>query len=92
MKTTVLVDGGFYRRRAQSCIGDKSASERANELHEYCMKHLSDKHHTAKNIELYRIFYYDCPPMAKKVYHPLIKRTVDFGKSDLYVWMTEFLN
>lgn len=91
MKTAILVDGGFYRRRSQSCIGYKSAALRANELYDYCIKHLSDKRHK-NSIDLYRILYYDCPPMAKKVYHPLLKRTVDFGKTELYSWMTEFLN
>lgn len=27
MKTAILVDGGFYRRRAQIVIGEKSAEE-----------------------------------------------------------------
>ncbi len=88
MKAAVLVDGGFYRRRAQAICGDKSPKDRADELFTYCLWHLSDKHGTS---ELYRIFYYDCPPMDKKVYHPLLKRTIDYGKSELYVWMNQFL-
>ena len=32
LKTAILVDGGFYRRRAQSVFGDKTAEERAVEL------------------------------------------------------------
>lgn len=36
MKTAILVDGGFYRRRAQIMIGDKTAEERAKELENYC--------------------------------------------------------
>lgn len=41
MKTAVLVDGGFYRKRAQSKLGDISPIERARELNGYCYKHLS---------------------------------------------------
>ena len=26
---------------------------------------------------LYRIFYYDCPPIAKTVYHPLLKLGIE---------------
>lgn len=89
MKTAILVDGGFYRRRAQSKIGDKSPKERADELFEYCLKHLKSKHQEA---ELYRIFYYDCPPMEKKIYHPFLKKQVDFSKTDLYTWTNEFFN
>ena len=40
MRTAILVDGGFYRRRAQKILGDKSAEGRANELNEYCKRHL----------------------------------------------------
>lgn len=42
--------------------------------------------------ELYRIFYYDCPPIKKQMYHPLLGKTIDLGKSEQYAWMTEFLN
>lgn len=90
MKTAILVDGGFYRRRAQIMIGEKSAEERAKELDNYCRRHLSEKNQGKH--ELYRIFYYDCPPMDKKVYHPFLKKQVDFSKSDLNIWMTQFLD
>lgn len=89
VKTAILVDGGFYRRRAQKLFGDKPAAERATELIDYCKRHLkSDQSETR---ELYRIFYYDCPPMGKKLYHPLLKKQVDFSKSELHTWMTAFL-
>lgn len=32
IKTAILVDGGFYRRRAYACLGDLSPKERADEL------------------------------------------------------------
>ena len=41
LKTAILVDGGFYRRRAQSVFGDKTAEERAVELTNYCKRHLN---------------------------------------------------
>lgn len=34
-------------------------------------------------VDLYRIFVYDCPPYLGKLQHPISKRTIDFGKSDL---------
>lgn len=89
MKTAILVDGGFYRRRAQACIGEKSAKERAYELDNYCRRHLKETHAWH---ELYRIFYYDCPPMTKKVFHPQLNRTVDFSKTNLYTWTNAFFN
>lgn len=92
MKTAILVDGGFYRRRAQAILGEKTAEERADELQHYCKRHLHSFRDDSPDNELYRIFYYDCPPMNKKVYHPYLKKQIDFGKSELYIWMTEFLN
>ena len=84
LKTAILVDGGFYRRRAQSVFGDKSAEDRAVELANYCKR--------GEDNDLYRIFYYDCAPSAKRIYHPFLKQQVDLGKTDLFEWTTLFLN
>ncbi|EDS72971.1 hypothetical protein ANASTE_00686 [Anaerofustis stercorihominis DSM 17244] len=91
-KTAILVDGGFYRKRAMYLWGDKSPSERALELSSYCKRHLNEKIDGVKTKnDLYRIFYYDCTPISKKVYHPLLDRTVDFSKTDTYNWTVDFL-
>ena len=90
MKTAILVDGGFYRRRSQKVFGDISAQDRAIELANYCKRHLNS--HGESNNELYRIFYYDCPPTAKRLFHPFLQKQVDLSKTDLYVWMNQFLD
>lgn len=89
MKTAILVDGGFYRKRAAYLWGKKTPEQRASELQAYCTAHLK---HEQKydDRSLYRIFYYDCPPLAKSVYHPLTQQSVDFRRSDTYRWATEF--
>ena len=89
MRTSILVDGGFYRRRAQKAFGDITAQDRATELVNYCKKHL---HSHGEHNELYRIFYYDCPPASKRIFHPFLKKQVDLSKSDLYIWMNQFLD
>ena len=43
-KTAILVDGGFYRSRANALVGSKSPKERADELERYCLDHLHDKY------------------------------------------------
>ena len=89
VNTAVMVDGGFYRKRAHYLWKDKSPTDRADELYNYCMSLLR----TNYNVEfrrLYRILYYDCPPINKKVYHPFLGRTIDLGKSDEYKWTSEF--
>jgi len=42
-KTAILIDGGFYRRRAHNMLGKKSPKERADELNSYCIRHLRNK-------------------------------------------------
>lgn len=95
MKTAVMIDGGFFRKRIQALYGNMTAQEAANFVSEYSLKHLnsnSTRHITANSPELYRIFYYDCPPMSKKLFHPYLQKQVDFEKTDLYKWMITFLD
>lgn len=86
MKTAILVDGGFYRKRARYLYGELTAEKRANELERYCRDHITDR-----SVELYRIFYYDCMPISKTVYNPLTHQNTDFGRSETYAWMNKFL-
>ena len=77
VRTAILVDGGFYRKRATSLFGKKSPVERAEELSQYCYAHLRDKYESRY---LYRIFYYDCPPVDKNAFHPLLQKNINLGK------------
>ncbi|MBR2448923.1 MAG: NYN domain-containing protein [Clostridia bacterium] len=89
-KIAILVDGGFYKKRAKYLFGDKTPEERANELVEYCMRHI--KEHKHNDNELYRIFYYDCMPSEKNVYHPLTQKAIDLKKAPIYTWNKTFFN
>ena len=90
-KTAILVDGGFYRKRAAHLWGKKTAEDRAKELSAYCHAHMQDRDGNASR-ELYRIFYYDCKPIGRRsIYHPLTKRNVDLDKSETYTWTLTFL-
>lgn len=87
-KTAILVDGAFYRRRAYHLFGDKDARARADELVEYCLRHLTNNGYRNR---LYRIFYYDCPPLEGNLYHPLLQKTLPMGKTKLYKYSNDFL-
>lgn len=39
---------------------------------------------------LYRIFFYDCPPLDKKMHHPVTGECIDFGKSERAKWRLAF--
>lgn len=92
IKTAVLVDGGFYRKRAGYLWGrERSAEERADELYQYCMEHICKKD-GIQDRALYRIFYYDCPPIGTTVFHPLTMKNIDFSRTDTYKWTSAFLD
>lgn len=87
IRTAILVDGAFYRKRAYYFWGDISPRERAEELERYCKKHIDKEKFGAF---LYRVFYYDCPPADKKIYNPITKKTEDLRLTPQYSWSEEF--
>lgn len=88
MITAIMVDGSFYLKRAFSLFGEKSPETRARELEEYCYRHLK---HKSEKRELYRIFYYDCPPSEKNVYNPITQKSEDLRKTPQFAWRVAFL-
>lgn len=90
MKTAVLVDGGFYRKRAAHLYGKKTPEQRADELHKYCLSHVNEEREHEELASLYRIFYYDCPPMDKSVWHPYLQKNINLKKQDTYSWTNDF--
>ena len=91
-KVAVLVDGGFFKKRMRHIYGDLSPDELANKMLEQCHAHV--RKHSAKNNrrELYRIFYYDCQPLTKKVTHPLTGKTIDYSKEQSTLNALAFLD
>lgn len=49
IRTAILIDGGFYRKRAKAIKGELSGEERAKELFQYCMGHIYPKNNDKKN-------------------------------------------
>lgn len=88
-KVAILVDGAFYRRRAYRLFGDKDPQERADELVSYCKRHLESQDEFQMS-SLYRILYYDCPPMTGNVYRPLLEKPICMEKSETFLWSNEF--
>lgn len=89
-KTAIFIDGGFYRSRAARLWGKKTPEKRADELYAYCQQHMHRVRNEEPDRQLYRIFYYDCDPISKVVYHPFLKKNIDFSKSETYRWTMDF--
>jgi len=94
MPTAVLVDGAYFIKRFRR-IEPQNAynAERAADLvHRWAISHLSsvqskangsptDRRLKPQRRDLYRIFFYDCPPLDIKHHNPITKKAVDFSKS-----------
>lgn len=92
MKVAILVDGDFYLRRHQLEFKNKlfnitdseeKAKIIADDLMTHCLRHLDRQ----KDI-LYRIFFYDCPPLNKKLHNPISKKSLDLSKTSMYKFRT----
>lgn len=93
ISTAILVDGGFYRVRANACLGKITAQERADELENYCKRHLSETIYGTKHSHfLYRVFYYDCPPSKRAIYNPITRSNTELSKTDNFKWTNDFYN
>ncbi len=90
----MLVDGGFFLRRYRTVCGDRTPTEVADGMHRMCRRHLQDP---GKNQDgqprarrLFRIFYYDCPPLQKKAHNPITGKSIDFSKTPTAQWRLAF--
>ncbi len=93
MPTAILIDGAFFLARYTAVlpgVGQHSAAQVAKNLFTWALTHLEDKDHGKR--DLYRIFYYDCPPLAKKAHHPLTRNPIDFSKTPTFEFRSEFHN
>lgn len=88
-KTAILVDGGYYRKRAIALWGKRSADERADELFRYCMLHISEPDEPR---DLYRIFYYDCCGLMRQMAHPLTGAVIDYSTCAGTKWTKDFFD
>ncbi|MGD0635414.1 MAG: NYN domain-containing protein [Beijerinckiaceae bacterium] len=88
----VLVDGGFFLKRLKSQYPSVDAGDAkavAQIIHQHALRHrnqITGADSAGKIVEtydLYRIFFYDCAPLEKKMQHPISKKSIDFAKSPI---------
>lgn len=103
-KTAIFIDGAFFIKRAQRIFGAQTPTNLADLLWRYALRHVQptafkyDKNHPDEADaafhysldHLYRIFFYDCPPLQKKMHHPVTKQCIDFSKSERGKWRLAF--
>lgn len=86
-RVAVLIDGGFFRKRYPQIYGGLPASPSvlAKKLYGIAMNHAGGLDN------LYRIFYYDCPPLSKKAHNPVTGKAIDFSKSPQAIYMNQYI-
>jgi len=87
--TAVLVDGGFFLKRAARIYGRQTPDATAKQLHRIALDHLNDDD-GRRVARLYRIFVYDASPAEWKGHTPINNRSVDLGLSDVAQWRRTF--
>ncbi|WP_386695736.1 NYN domain-containing protein [Lonepinella sp. MS14435] len=89
MATAILIDGAYFIKRIRHFEPNNYFNaQRIADLAVRCaMLHLSDKRKVKQ--ELYRIFFYDCAPLEKKMHNPISKKAFDFSKSNEAIFRTE---
>lgn len=83
MRTAVLVDGAFFLKRFRRVFPDgslRSPAVIAHTVHVLAQEHLRRLGRDQR--ALYRIFFYDAPPLLKRMHRPISNRSVDLATSD----------
>lgn len=97
MATAILVDGAFFLRRFKHSFPDHDRNDPASVAHglgmlaywhlvqrlgaSQVMEQVSRNELLAESRQFYRLFFYDCLPLTKKMHTPLERRAVDFSKT-----------
>jgi len=95
MKTAILVDGGFFIKRYRTLYKgwqNHSPQKVANELIKALMNNLEIINSKNGTKELYRIFYYDCPPLTKRIQNPITKKGITLEKTKESIFRTAFFD
>lgn len=88
IRVAVMIDGGYFIKRYNfnwNKKGTATASDVANHL--YTLAHS----HIGKENYLYRIFYYDCLPLSKRVHNPITNRCIVFEKNPEAIFRREII-
>ena len=86
--TAFSIDGGFFLKRLRYLRGSLEPHEAAEVLYKLVNGHLGWK--GQKRHRLYRVFYYDCPPLAIRGQNPVSLRQFDWAKTETAKWQVAF--
>ncbi|MFQ5672770.1 MAG: NYN domain-containing protein, partial [Nitrospinales bacterium] len=76
-KYAIVIDAGFLKKKLRQRLQKKVIQ--AEDIVGYCNE--LRKSDELTKLELFRIYYYDCPPYQGQKTHPFTKQKKDFGAS-----------
>ncbi len=79
----VLIDAGYLWNNAGRILSRHWNAEDVIDLSLACVK---------PGENLFRIFFYDCPPFGEERRHPMTGKRIDYSEPELYHKRCEFLN
>ena len=97
MPIAVVIDGAFFIRRFRHsfpCLDAGSPDQVAWSVGYLAGWHLGVRQRAEGNFDssgranpadspaLYRTFFYDCPPLTKRIHYPVSKRSINLARSD----------
>lgn len=65
-QVAIIADGGFIRKKLKQKL---SRHPTTDDIEQHCLNLLNDQRF--KNDFLFRVFYYDCPPLDREINHPV---------------------
>ncbi|UXZ04563.1 NYN domain-containing protein [Moraxella nasicaprae] len=92
MTTAVFIDGAFFVKRLRHYLPETdhyNAKKMADVAMGMALEHLKLRNQSTQTDDLYRVFFYDCPPLEKKMHRPKTRTALDLSKSDEAVFRRE---
>lgn len=83
----ILIDGGYFLKRLRSLTKKGTTIDAPYVVK--MVKILCNEHAKKLNQKIYRIFYYDCPPIEAGVHNPISKKFIKFKDTPLYKFKNE---
>ncbi len=106
MATAILIDGAFFLRRFKHSFPELDRNDPKSVAHGlkllanwHPVQRIGPTQVAAQvaqhspievSRQFYRIFFYDCPPLEKRMHTPLEHKSIDFGKSPEAVFRRQF--
>jgi uncharacterized LabA/DUF88 family protein len=94
-KSAVLVDGGFFLKRYRALYPNKSpynVKEVARDLYGGVLRDIRAASRGVGQKDLYRVLYYDCPPLMIRAQNPVSKKNFSFKDTDEAKFRIAFLD